>query len=64
MLCPPQLTTFYQQWLSKMLPKEEDSHYEDYGQEVFLRKSVCKSQVKHSQNQKVLSRSTLSSSRA
>lgn len=60
-LCPPQMTTFYQQWLSKMLPKEEDSHYEDYGQKVFLRKSVRKSQVKYSQNQKVLSRSAISS---
>lgn len=59
-----QMTTFYQQCLSKMLLEEEDFHNEDYGQKVFLRKAVCKSQVKYSQKQKVLSRSAFSSSMA
>lgn len=45
-----------------MLPKEEDSHNEDFGQKVFLREAVCKSQLKYSQ--KVLSRSAFSSSMA
>lgn len=38
--------------------------HEDYGHKVFLRKAVCKSQVKYSQKQKVLSRSAFSSSMA